>query len=168
MCTGLEAVLSSTAFQVGSLAVSALGTLASASAQSKAAKRDAAIAQQRANLQAAEDRREGQLRIKAQEAAFGKSGAAMDGTPVDVLAETAEDAEFNALLALHGGNLEAQSRLAEAKAARTAGMFGAATTILGGASKFGKGTSGTAGGARVGASVSTSKPWKAYPDFVGP
>src|SRR6185369_12251552 len=63
-------------------------------------------------------------------ATVGSSGVEMSGSPLDVLAESARQAELNALNIRRAGALEAQGQLIAGKNAQTASRYNAAGTLL--------------------------------------
>lgn len=99
---------------IGSMVVGVLGTFMSARAQSNAARYNAQVAENQATLatQAASEneRRQRVLDKKnlgAIRAAYGASGITLDGSPQDVIEESAMNAELNALTIRHGGAVTA-------------------------------------------------------------
>jgi hypothetical protein len=151
------------------IALTVASTLMSAAGQASQGKSAQAIAEfnaQQRELEAKQTRdaaqfeetrqRERAARLMgAQRAAYGGSGVTLEGTPLIVQADTAEEAELDALAIRYSGSVaEARSRAAAAaermqgKAMRQAGYFGAGTTLLqGGAKAFSMGfpASGQAG-----------------------
>jgi hypothetical protein len=115
--------------------------------QAAAADYNASIAQQQAasirtagNLEIERKRREGQRLLGRQEALYNKAGVTMEGTPLDVMAETAADLEFDELIRKY--NIEIGASRAESEARqyrfmgeRSRGLAGSA--IMGGALKAG-------------------------------
>jgi hypothetical protein len=128
----------------------ALGSIAGANAQASAAEQqaafaeqNAAIARQRAASDEARTRRENRRRQGLARATIGASGVTFEGSPLDVLSDSAAEAELDALTVRQAGELEAsgfrqQARNARARAsdARTAGRIGAGTALLSGASRL--------------------------------
>ncbi len=123
---------------------SAVGTLASAKASANAANYNAQVAENNATysrqIGAENERRQRVQNTKALgsiRAKYGASGITLDGSPSDVLAENAANAELEALMARHAGIVEAigykntaaldRSR---ARSATTAGYLGAASDLL--------------------------------------
>ncbi len=125
-------------------AFAALATLAQAGAQigtgisAKNAADDQARIARALAVQAAEDElRKGRRLAGTQRAAFAKGGVLIDeGTPLDVLAQTAADAETNALRAAFAFEQQAEDLESKGKVAKTQGILGAAGTILGQAETF--------------------------------
>lgn len=117
----------------------ALATLTQAGAQigtgviaQSAANQEAKRAEEAAKLVRADELRKGKILAGKQRAAFGKSGVAINvGTPLDVLAQTAMDAETNAVRAALFFERQAENLRSAGKIALTKGILGAGTTILG-------------------------------------
>lgn len=104
----------------------------------KVAKRAAAVARDQA---AAAMIRQDKLARKARgaiRAAYGAAGVSVEGSPLDVLAESAANAELDRLTIKYRGELQAQGfeadgalSLFEGRSAQTASYFKAAGSILG-------------------------------------
>ena len=151
MCTGLELG----AMQGMSMAMTAVGTMVSAIGAIQQANAQSAMYEQQAKInemeasdsvergmeEQREHRRKVQLLMGKQKAAYGASGlSAGDGTPVDMLEDTAYMAELDAATIRYNAQRERWGHLnnaninrASAKNARTAGKWNAFSTILGGA-----------------------------------
>lgn len=111
--------------------------------------RNAIAAEQQAGAEEARVRRDSQRRLGALRARFGASGFTFAGSPLEVLADQAMEAEEDALLVRHGGRTAAQqARLQgavgfqrgqlsasiatqEANAAATGSFIQAGTSLLG-------------------------------------
>jgi hypothetical protein len=125
-------------------AFTAVATLTQAGAQigmgvaaQSAAKRQARIARLRGVEAAADERRKGRRLKGKQRAAFAAAGVEVDeGTPLDVIAQTAADAETNALRAALAFEQRAEDLESAGRIALTQGILGAGSTILGGAAAF--------------------------------
>lgn len=125
-------------------AFTALAIMAQAAAQIEAgaatrsaAKGQARIARARAVEVAEDERRKGRRLSGKQRAAFAKSGVLIgEGTPIDVMAQTAADAETNALRAAIVFEQQASDFESAGSAAFTQGILGAGVTILGGVQSF--------------------------------
>lgn len=145
---------------IGIAAVSAIGSLQAGQASKDAseqnaqyAEQNAAISRDKANFDATLQAREsGQLLGKAR-AQIAKSGVAYSGSPIDVMADSAAQAELDNLAIRYGGELAARGYLNQAdisrregKQAQTASYFGAATSLLKGASAAYGGTGTAAAG----------------------
>lgn len=104
----------------------------------RVAERDAAIARDRAALQARKTRRAGRADAARARVSLAGGGARLDGTPLDLLAQIAGDSELAALEDIYGGDIAAGSHLADARAsrlrgrsARRGGLFRAGSSLLG-------------------------------------
>lgn len=125
-------------------AFTALGTLTQAGVQihsgvsaRSAAKDQARLARSRAAIASEDERRKGRRLSGKQRAAFAKAGVKIDeGTPLDVLAETAANAELDALRAAFSFEQQAEDFESMGKVALTQGILGAGATILGQAQTF--------------------------------
>jgi len=145
-----------------SAAVSAVGAVRSAQAQAGAANYNAELAQQNAQTatmqgQAAAEaqQRDAARRIGASLAAFGASGVQTDtGSPTDVMADSVRQATLDNLTTQYNYKLRATGQLdqagldrANASNATQAGVLGATSALIGGASKgYYYGNSGGSGG----------------------
>ena len=125
------------------LALSALGTVASASAQqqqaaaqAKAANFNAAIVQQEAQSEKEKIYRESQVKLGKIQAARAKGGVSNEGTPLLVMAESQANAEADAYQIQYAANIEHSLYKSQASSAVTAGRTGAGASLLSGASKF--------------------------------
>jgi len=125
-------------------AFTAIGTLAGAGTQigtgiqaQSAAKAQARKAEEAGRIAHADELRKGRRLAGKQRAAFAKSGVEIDeGTPLDVLAQTAADAETNAIRAAFAFEQQADDLRSMGKIALTKGILGAGSTILGKAETF--------------------------------
>lgn len=137
-----------TVLLVASTALSAVGSLAKASAEASAARMSADIARQQAAAlrqagaeEARRRRQAGERLLGTQLARFAKSGVVTDeGTPLLVMMETAREIERDALLSQLGFETEARTKDIEAqlfrrqaRAARVGGAVGAGQSLLSGA-----------------------------------
>lgn len=132
-------------------ATSAYGTYSTGQAQKNAAKYNAEVNKNNAEIaaqQAAHDaqaiRDKNKKVLAAQRAAYSASGIDNSGTPRDVAADSAAQGEMDALTAIYTGKLNSNASLAraqinrmEGKSASTAGTIGAAGSLLGGVSQAG-------------------------------
>ncbi len=89
-------------------------------------------------------RREGKALKGVQRTLTAASGIAREGTVLDVLAQTAEDVELNALRAKFGFELKEQGLLIAGKQALISGIGKGVTSIIGQVASFG--AIGNAGG----------------------
>lgn len=134
----------------------ALQPIVQAGAESAAENYNADIAMQNAtmaNNQAAEEERKNRVQSKKQlgdiRASYGSSGVNIDGSALDVLEESAANAELDSLQIKHGGQVKARAYENEAnldrfraKNAKVAGYFGAASSVLNSGSKIAAGGMG--------------------------
>jgi hypothetical protein len=113
------------------------------------ARQNAEVARQAAAQEEGEYRKRTRALMGSQIAQFGRAGVTMEGTPLEVLGETAAEAELNAQRLRYRGELEAwkylsSANISSAQAAQEmaygeyagrAGMLGAGTTLLTGMTK---------------------------------
>lgn len=141
-----------------SAAISAVGSIRQAQATAAAANynaqvadRNATVARQQAAADEVRQRSVNSRRLGSIRAAYGASGVTMEGTPLEVLEDSAAQAELDALtirykgeLAAIGANDEATLQRSRAKNARAEGNISAAGTLLrAGASYYSSGGAGT-------------------------
>lgn len=145
---------------IGIAAVSAIGSMQAGKASKDAseqnaqfAEQNAAIARDKANFDATQQQREGAQLMGRARAQIGKSGVAYEGTPIDLMADNAAQIELDNLAIRYGGELAARGFLNQAdisrregRAAQQASYFGAATSLLKGASAAYGGTGTAAAG----------------------
>ena len=122
-------------------AFSAVGSIAQANQQAKMEERQARIEEQAAAENARRTREEFKRLSGEQTAGFLKGGEAIEGTPAEVLARTAEDAELEALSIIHGGQLQAESHRIQAKNIKSTGRMNAIGSLIGAASPVSSGKS---------------------------
>lgn len=156
--TGVEiALISLAAASAAMTAVSSIkqGQQAEASAKFNAdmQNRNALIARQQAGAEEEKQRRLTYMRQGAANAAYGASGVAMEGSPLDILEQSAAQEELDALNIRYRGEIGAQSAEGQAElsrmrgsAAAQAGMMGAGSAILMGAAKAVSAYKGGTGG----------------------
>lgn len=151
-------------------AMSAIGQLKQAGAQSAAGEYNAKIAEQQAGLarqQSVEEERkfriQSQKQLGSMRAGYGASGVTLEGSPLDVLAESAKTAEFDALTIRQGGKVKEQQYMAEARLQRKAGqsafsgaLIGAAGSLLAQGAKSGVMAGSGSGGASQAASAAAA------------
>jgi hypothetical protein len=142
--TGAEIALAASA------ALSAAGAIAQGNAAKSAANYNAAAARQNADIaranaaaDAAKQERQGLLLAGRQRAAVGASGITPEGSPLEVMADSALESELDALTTRYRGELQARSYGQDAtlqdmrgSSAQTAGYIGAGTDLLTGAGKI--------------------------------
>ena len=118
------------------MAASQIGTagaqIGTGIAGSVAAGKQASRARRAGKLESELERRKGRRLAGKQRAAFAKSGVLItEGTPLDVLAQTAADTELNALRAAFGFEQQAEDFESTGRGLLTKGILGAGQTILG-------------------------------------
>ena len=94
----------------------------------------------------AERHRDKIRRLKAtQRASYAKSGVTMEGSPLEVLADTQAQADLQEMIIRHGGEVSANAYKMEGmfarragRSAETAGYIGAGSSLLAGAYKMSK------------------------------
>ncbi len=125
-------------------ALTAIGSVASAGIQigtgvaaRNAAEKQADRARGLGKRAAAQERKEGRRLAGKQVAAASSQGREVgSGSVLDILAQTAADAEDRAALILAELEQEAEDFETRGKVALTSGIFGAATTLLGSSEAF--------------------------------
>jgi hypothetical protein len=127
-----------TALAVIGTAFSAVGAIQQGQAAASTADYNARVATQNAAYEERIQREKAQRLMAQQSSGYLKAGVAMSGTPLDVLADTAAQAELDALAIRYGGATQAAGYRAQGAAAKTAGYIGTGTTLLTGASSWGK------------------------------
>ena len=105
------------------------------------AERDAVAAQQSAEYDASQKRKETAKLIGRQRALYGKAGVTFEGSPLELMEETASQGELDALMIeregkLKAGNYQSEAALSRMKgsSAQKAGYYGAGSSLLTGAS----------------------------------
>lgn len=132
--------------------ISAFGAYLSGQAEERAQRMNAEIARDNADqaiLKAQDDAR--RLRLNGAKvlgdmrAAYGASGVTMEGSPLEVMKQSAANVELDALNALYMGEEKArafrnEARMSEYRGdfASTAGKFGAASSLLSSAAQMAK------------------------------
>lgn len=159
-------VVAFVAANIGTIAtvVSVAGSLMQASQQKKAADYNAQMAQQQsvaaqqqAAAQADTQRRRAQRQIGSMEASYAASGLSLEGSPLEVLEQSARDAELDRQNILYGGSLRstgyqntASLESAKGQNAMTSGFLRAGSTLLSGMSSSYTGTSNARSGIDTG------------------
>jgi hypothetical protein len=122
---------------------------AQAEYNAKLAKRNAKSARENAEYEARQKRRGTARLIGKQRALYAKAGVTMEGSPLDVLQETAAQGEMDALMiergyAQQGAAYKSQSELAKMRARhyKQQGYFGAGSTLLTGGGQIMSGYGG--------------------------
>lgn len=122
--------------QLAGTAIGAMGALQAGQAQANAANYNAALAQQTAAAEAERSRRASARQMGAIRAAIGKSGVTSEGTPLMVLADSAAEAEIDAMNAMWSGNQRSNMLRREGSMARREGYYRAGSSLLTGATRL--------------------------------
>jgi len=131
--------MSWTAALIGSTIISSIGQIKSGQAQAQAAEYNANLAKMEAKAEEARRRRESKKVMGKMRAGRAKSGVTAEGTPLLVLAESAEMAELDALNARWSGETQSDMYKRKASSARSAIPYTVGATLLGGYSAYKKG-----------------------------
>ena len=156
--TGIELATVATYASIASAAITAVSAISQGQASKAAGDRNAAIAARNAEIARANgaanaeaERKDVARRIGAQVAGYGASGVAFEGTPLDVLGETAENGEkdvqntlYQAELRAIGFNDESSFQTFKGNTAQTAGFFGAGGALLKGIGDYAEKNAGSA------------------------
>lgn len=125
-------------------AIAIAGTVASIGAsiaggvqQQAAAKANAKAATQAAAFDELRQRERAQKLLAQQRVGYAKGGVTLEGTPTEVLADTAADAEIDALAIRWGGASRAAAFKAQGQQALIGGVTGAAGALLTGVTSYG-------------------------------
>ena len=129
--------------------VTAGGQLMQGQAQAKAYKQSADLAEQQSRADAASQRIRAGLQTGAAAAQYGASGLSFEGTPTDMLAQSAMYGELDAQNILYKGSVKAYGLRQQAADAKRAGMINAASTLLTSATSAWGASSMLGGGAPV-------------------
>jgi hypothetical protein len=124
-------------------AVSAAGTLASGISQMNAANAAASYAKKAAAENARRNAVAAQKQIGGIRANYGASGVTVEGSPLDVLEESARAAELDRLSILSSGRVAAAGYKYAGQDALYQGIGSAAGTLLGGTLDYLEGGSGS-------------------------
>lgn len=119
-----------TALGTAGTALGALGAIGQGRAADKAASYNASLAEAEAASRERAQREAARRQIGSIRAGIGKSGATSAGTPLMVLAESAANAEIDALNTRYGGTTQAGIYRAGGADARRAGTIRAGTSLL--------------------------------------
>jgi hypothetical protein len=146
---GLTAIAAYSALALSAVGagVSAYGAYQQGKSQEAIANYNAALernraiqAQQDAKAAAAAQRREKDILTKRQRALYAKAGVTNEGTPLEVMIDTAQQMELEALEIERGGDIMASQHRSQAvidtysgKAAKRGAMYSAGATLLQGA-----------------------------------
>ena len=132
-------------------AMSAVGQIQAGQSQSEwnnynaaVAERDTMAARDTADIEASRKRRETQKLLGKQRALYGKAGVTFEGSPLELMEETAAEGELDAMMIQWEGGQRSQKYVDEAtlsrmkgKSAKTASYYGAGSSLLtGGAQTY--------------------------------
>jgi hypothetical protein len=117
-------------------AMGALGSIRQGQAASAAANYNAQMAERSAAQKEQLQRTAAQRQMGAIRAGIAKSGARTEGTPLMVLAESAANAEIDALNTKYSGQMESSLYRARGANDRRAAYWNAGTSLLTGASRI--------------------------------
>lgn len=145
----MEVATAKLLFTAASTAFSVIGAIQSANAESNAAKYNAAVAKQNAKIaqqQSATDiDRQRRIAYKTQgamTAGYAASGVTMEGTPLDIMEQSAAEAKLDELNIKYNADLESLGYQSEARlnkmrasSARTGGFLSAGASLLSGGLK---------------------------------
>jgi hypothetical protein len=136
MCVAMAAVpMIMMAVSAATTAITAVAAIQQGQAQKKMANYNARLAEDSAHFQAGRQQDKVRRVMGAARVAVNKSGIAMSGSPLDVLADSAMQAELDRQAILRQGAAQAAMDRLGGNQAMQAGYFGAATALLSGASK---------------------------------
>lgn len=148
--------------QIIGMAVSAMSAISQASQQKNAANYNAQIAEQNAtasrqaaSANAERQKRSAERQLGSMQAGYSASGvSSSEGSALDILSQSARDAELDYQTILHGGEMQARgyqntANLERSRAANamSSGYMSAAGTLIGGAGKAYGGLTSSGGGA---------------------
>ncbi len=123
------------AIMAASTLMSAAGQAKQGKAQAQAAEYNASVARMEATSEEARRRRDSDTAMGAMRTGRAKSGVTSEGTPMMVLAESAEMAELDALNARWSGETKSNLYKMEASSARKAIPYRVGATLLSGGAK---------------------------------
>jgi hypothetical protein len=140
--TGLSAI--GTAFSVVGALSQGQQSNSAAEYNAQVANNNAIASRQQAEANAAAQQRKARLTQGAMRAGYGAAGVGLEGSPMDVLEQSASMAELDRQNILYGGTLKAQGygataglELMRGDAAVTGSYFNAGSALLTGAAKAG-------------------------------
>lgn len=132
-----QAVTLGDVLTVGGGIMGAAGAAQQATAAARASEYNAATARMEAKAEEDRRRRESQRQMGALRAGLAKSGVTSEGTPLMVLAESAELAELDALSARWSGETSAKLSEQRARSARKSIPYTVGASLLSTAGKVG-------------------------------
>ena len=132
-------IAAGTALSAGGALQQGLAQSAASKYNAKIAENNATAAQQQADFSEKLQRERSARALASQRVAIGKSGVTREGSALDVLAESAAEAEMDARAIRYGGELESNAYRAQAaldkhsaKMAKMGGYIGAGTALFSG------------------------------------
>lgn len=126
------------------MAISAVGTMKGGQDADAAAQYNAEVSRQTSEEQARRDEIQARMVIGSDRANYGASGVQLEGSPLDVLQQSAKTAELDRLTTLYAGATQSAAYKAAGEAAKTSAMFSAAGQLAEGAGKAYGGSGGAA------------------------
>jgi len=105
--------------------------------QQRWAEYNAAVSKQEAELEKRKMRKERVKLLSAQRAGYAKAGVQFEGTPLEVMVETAKEIEHSIILREHRARIESGMWGYKGRMAMTAARWQAGTTLLTGVSQAG-------------------------------
>jgi hypothetical protein len=125
--------LAGSAISVGGQVLGAIGARNQAAFEADVARTNAINAQNQAAAEAVREERAGRRRMSQTKAAFGASGVQMEGSPLEVLGDSAMEEAENVALIRHGG----RGRAAEFRNQATAAGMRGTSALVGGLGRAG-------------------------------
>lgn len=117
----------------------------SAKYNAKVAENNAIASRQQAAANAEAQQRDARMRIGQMEANYAASGVSLEGSPLEILEQSARNSEMDRLNILYGGELragnygaEAQLNSSRASSAMTSGFVRAGSELMSGAARYGQ------------------------------
>lgn len=126
-----------TAASIGGALIGAAGASQQHESEAQAADYNAAMARHEAEAEESRRRRESSRQLAQIRSGRAKSGVTTEGTPLMVLAESAELAEVDALSARWSGETSAKLDEQRARSARRAKPYAVGSALLGGMASLG-------------------------------
>lgn len=130
MCPPVAAALAAAAAVVG-----AAGQIQAGKAQKRMAEHNAQVTENAAQYNASRQQDRARRLMAQGRVAVAKSGIDLSGSPLDVMVDSAMDAELDRQSILRMGASQAELDRMQGRAAMRSSYFGAATSLLSGASR---------------------------------
>lgn len=122
--------LTAVPLMLGGGALSAYGSIYSGKAQSQAAEHNAKVAKLQGSIESQRIRKNARIQQASARATISKSGVTSSGTPMTVLAESAANAEIDAINAAWGYRQRSEELMRQSKQIRTASYIQAGASLL--------------------------------------